>query len=120
MNFKIDDVRDISKMLGILRMMGKGEFKIAAELLDETIARVHRFAKEHGMSIQIISPTGERIIEFTAAGILLGAAAGFYLGNIPGALLGAAVGGIAGRLASHVTLVMDRHGANDWALIKII
>ena len=119
MKFKIDDVRDIAKLIGALRLMSKGEFKVSKEMLEEVLARLHRFAIERGITIKIISPSGERIIEFTAKGIIVGAALGFYLGQLPGALIGAVIGGVAGYCASHMILVMENTNGADHVVIQV-
>lgn len=119
MQFNIEDAKDIGKLLGTVGLMAKGEFKIAKELLDEVLTRLARVARERGIAIRIVSPSGERIIEFTAYGIIAGAALGYYIGQLPGALIGAVAGGVAGYFASHMTLVMDRPGGGDHVSIKI-
>jgi hypothetical protein len=119
MQFNIEDAKDIAKLLGTVRLMAKGEFKIAEELLDELLARLARVARERGIALRIVSPSGERIIEFTAYGIIAGAALGYYIGQFPGAVIGAVTGGLAGYSAAHMTLVMDRPGDGDHVLIKI-
>jgi hypothetical protein len=119
MQFNIEDVRDIGKLLGVLRSMARGEFKVAKEVFDETLMRLHHAVKERGIDIIIISPSGERIIEFTARGIIVGAIAGFYVGQIPGALIGAVVGGFTGYCAAHMTLVMDLSDDADHVVFRI-
>lgn len=119
MQFNIEDAKDIAKLLGTVRLMAKGEFKIAKELLDEVLTRLYRVARERGIAIKIVAPSGERIIEFTAYGIVAGAALGYYIANLPGALFGAVLGGAAGNFAAHMTLVMDRPGDSDHISIKI-
>ena len=84
MLFNIEDVRDIAKLLGAIRLMAKGEFKVEKELLDNVLTRLHHAAKERGIAIKIVSPSGERIVEFTANGVIVGAVVGFYIGQIPG------------------------------------
>ena len=120
MQFNIEDVRDIAKLLGAIRVMARGEFKVTEELLDEVLARLHRAAKERGIAIKIISPSGQRIIEFTAHGIIVGAMMGFYIGQIPGALAGAIIGGVAGYCAAHTTLVMDRPDDSGHVVVQIV
>ncbi len=119
MQFNIEDVRDIAKLLGAVRLMAKGEFKIARDLFAEVLTRLDRIAKERGIAIRIVSPSGERIIEFTTYGIIAGAALGYYIGQLPGAVIGAVAGGVAGYFAAHTTLVMDRLGDGDHISIKI-
>ena len=119
MQFNIEDVSDIAKLIGAIRVMAKGEFKVAKELLDEVLMRLHRAAKERGIAIKIVSPSGERIVEFTAHGVIVGAVVGFYVGQLPGALIGAAVGAVAGYCAAHTTLVMDRPDDTDHVVVQI-
>ena len=119
MRFNIEDAKDIGKLLATVRLMARGEFRIAKELLDEVLARLARVARERGIAIRIVSPSGERIIEFTAYGIIAGAALGYYIGQFPGAVIGAVAGGIAGYFAAHMTLVMDRPDGGDHVSIKI-
>ena len=119
MQFNIEDVRDIAKLLGAIRLMAKGKFKVTKELLDDVLTRLHRAAKERGIAIKIVSPFGERIVEFTAHGVIVGAVLGFYVGQLPGALIGAVVGGVAGYCTAHTTLVMDRPDDTDHVIIQI-
>ncbi|WP_167242576.1 glycine zipper domain-containing protein [Burkholderia sp. Cy-637] len=119
MQFNIEDVRDIAKLLGAIRVMAKGKFKVSKELLDEVLTRLHSIAKERGIAIKIVSPSGERIIEFTAHGVIVGAMVGFYVGQLPGALIGAVVGGFAGYCAAHTRLVMDRPDDSDHVVVQI-
>jgi hypothetical protein len=119
MQFNIEDAHDIGKLLGVVRLMAKGEFKIAKELLDEVLTRLGRVARERGIAIRIVAPSGERIIEFTASGIVAGAALGYYIGQLPGALIGAVAGGVASYFAAHMTLVMDRPGGGGHLSVKI-
>jgi len=119
MQFNIEDAQDIAKLLGTVRLMAKGEFKIAKELLDEVLTRLDRVARERGIAIRIVAPSGERIIEFTAYGIVAGAALGYYIGQLPGALIGAVAGGVASYFAAHMTLVMDRPGGGEHLSVKI-
>lgn len=119
MQIKIEDIRDIAKLLGTVRLAAKGDFQIAKELLDQVLSRLARVAKEHRIAIKIVSPSGEGILEFTAYGIIAGAALGYYVGQIPGALIGAVAGGAAGYFAAHMTLVMDRTDGGDHVSIKI-
>jgi uncharacterized membrane protein len=119
MQFHIEDAKDIGKLLGIVRLAAKGEFKIAKELLDEVLASLASVARERGIAIRIVSPSGERIIELTAYGIIAGTALGYYVGQLPGAVIGAVAGGLAGYFAAHMTLVMDRPGGSDHISIKI-
>lgn len=107
MVFNIDDVRDISKLISVIRLMIKGKFKISGEIVDQVLTRLHRYAQENGVVIKIVSPSGERIVEFTSYGIVIGAALGFYIGQLPGALIGCVIGGVAGFWSAHVKLVMD-------------
>jgi hypothetical protein len=119
MKFSIEDVSDIAKLLGAIRVMARGEFKVSKELIDEVLTRLYHVAKERGIAIKIVSPSGERIIEFTAHGVIIGAMVGFYVGQLPGALIGAVMGGVAGFCAAHVTLVMDRTDDTDHVTIQI-
>lgn len=119
MMLNIDDVRDISKLFGMIRLVVTGEYKVARELLDELLPRLQRYAKQHRISIEIISPTGERLIAFTAGGILLGALFGFYFGQLPGALAGVVIGGIAGFCGAHTTLVMNDRLEGDFISFTI-
>lgn len=119
MQFKIEDVRDIVKLIGAIRVMAKGEFKVAEELFDEVLMRLHRAAKERGIAIKIVSPSGDRIIEFTAYGIIVGAVVGFYVGQLPGALIGAVVGGVSGYCSAHTTLIMDHPDDTGHFVVKI-
>ena len=119
MQFNIEDSKDIAKLLGAVRLMAKGDFKIATKLLDEVLTRLARVARERGIAIRVVSPSGERIIEFTAYGIIAGATFGYYVGQLPGAVIGAVAGGVAGYFAAHMTLVMDRPGGGDLVSIKI-
>ncbi len=119
MLFNIEDVRDIAKLLGAIRLMAKGEFKVTKELLDDVLTRLHHAAKERGIAIKIVSPSGERIVEFTANGVIVGAVVGFYIGQIPGALIGAALGGVTGYCIAHTTLIMDRPENSDHFIFSI-
>lgn len=119
MQIEIQDIRDIAKLIGTIRLAAKGDFKIAAELLDEVLVRVARIAKERGIAIRIVAASGERIIEFTGYGIIAGAALGYYIGQFPGAVLGAVAGGVAGYVAAHMTLVIDRRDDDGHLLINV-
>ena len=119
MKFNIEDVRDIAKLLGAIRVMARGEFKVSKDLLDEVLARLCRVAKERGITIKIVSPSGERIVEFTAYGIIVGAVMGFYFGQLPGAFIGAVVGGVAGYCTAHTTLIMDHSDDADHVVVQI-
>lgn len=119
MKINIDDVNDIGKLIGAIRVMAKGEFKVGKELLDDVLTRLSRVAKERGIAIKIISPSGERIVEFTVGGVIVGAALGFYIGQLPGSLIGAALGGVTGFCAAHMTLVMDTPSNTDHVIITI-
>jgi hypothetical protein len=119
MQIKIDDVRDIAKLLGTIRLAAKGDFQIARELLDEVLARLAQVAKEHGIAIKIVSPSNERILELTGCGIIAGAALGFYVGQLPGAVVGAVAGGVTGYFVSHMTIVMDRRDDGNFVSLNI-
>lgn len=118
MNIEIDDVRDITKLLVAIRLMVKGKFRVTKDVLEEVLVRLYHFAKERGICIEIISPSGERIVEFTRRGIIVGAIAGYCLGQLPGALIGAVVGGMAGYCAAHVTLVVPSHEGSGHVIIE--
>jgi len=119
MQIKIEDIRDIAKLLGTIRLAAKGDFKIAKDLVDDVLTRLAKVAKERRIAIKIVSPSGERIIEFTAYGIMVGAALGYYIGQVPGAVIGAVAGGVAGYFAAHMTLVMDSPDGGDHFSLKI-
>jgi hypothetical protein len=119
MKIKIEDIRDIAKLLGTIRLAAKGDFEIAKDLLDEVLTRLAHVAKERGIAIRIVSPSGERIVEFTVSGTMAGAALGYYVGQLPGALIGAVAGGVAGYFVAHTTLVMDHSDGDDHVLIQI-
>jgi hypothetical protein len=117
MAFKIDDVADIAKLIGALKLMVSGEFKISKDVLKDVVVRLHRFAKENGVTIKIIDPSGERVLEITAAGIAMGSIIGLYFAGIPGALVGAAIGGIAGFSIAHITLTMSSIDDDDHVIV---
>jgi hypothetical protein len=117
MAFKIDDVADIAKLIGALKLMVSGEFKISKDVLKDVVVRLHRFAKENGVAIKIIDPSGERVIEITAAGIAMGSIIGLYSAGIPGALVGAVIGGIAGFAIAHITLTMSSIDGDDHVIV---
>lgn len=119
MQIKIDDVRDIAKLLGTIRLAAKGDFKIARDLLDEVLTRLARVAKEHRIAIKIISPSNERILELTGCGIIAGATLGYYFGQLPGAVVGAVAGGVSGYFVSHMTIVMDRRDGGNFVSLNI-
>jgi hypothetical protein len=119
MQIKIEDVRDIGKLLATIRLAAKGDFRIATELLDQVLARLALVAKEHKIAIKVVSPSGERILEFTTCGVIAGAALGFYVGQIPGALIGGVAGGVVGYFAAHMTVVMDHPKGDDHFSITI-
>lgn len=118
MAIKIEHIADIAKLMGGLKLAVSGEFKISKKVLEDVLVRVHEFAKENGVSIKIISPTGEKILEFTGAGIILGSIIGGYLGGIPGALGGAVVGAISGFVAAHITLTMSSTGSSEYVVLR--
>lgn len=119
MMFNIEDTFDIAKLVGAIRLMAKGKFKVNKELLDEVLTYLHRVAKERGIGIKIVTPSGEKVIEFTATGVIVGAMLGFYIGQISGALIGAIVGGFTGYCAAHMTIVMDRSDDTDHLIFQI-
>lgn len=113
MIFKIDDVADITKLIGALKLMVKGEFVVSKELLDQVINKLRQFAREKGVTIKVISPSGERILIVTSIGAVLGSLVGLYFGGAPGAFLGAVVGGGVGFSLTHITLVMSTLDCGD-------
>lgn len=119
MTFTIKDAADIGKLIGMIRLAAKGDISIAVELLDEVLARLSRFARENGISIKIVTPTGEHVMVFTACGAIAGAAGGFIVGALPGALFGAVAGAAAGYFAAHATLVMDRPGNGGQVMLSL-
>ncbi len=112
MIFKIDDAADIAKLIGALRLMVKGEFVVSKDVLSEVLQRLRQFARENGVSIKIQSPSGERILEITAVGTVVGALVGFYFAGGLGACLGAVIGAGVGFTMANVTLVMSSHGGD--------
>lgn len=110
MIFKIDDVADIAKLISALRLMVKGEFVVSKDVISEAIQRLRQFAKENGVSIKIQSPSGERILEITSVGTIVGALVGFYFAGGVGACIGAAIGAGIGFTMANVTLVMSSRG----------
>jgi hypothetical protein len=119
MNITIKSIADIGKLLGAIRLAAKGDVKIATGLLDEALSHLSRLAKENGISIKIVAPSGERLMVFTASGAIAGAAVGYIIGQLPGAVFGAVVGGALGYGAAHATLVMDRPGNGEYITLKL-
>jgi|RifCSPlowO2_12_1023861.scaffolds.fasta_scaffold200398_1 uncharacterized membrane protein len=110
MVIKIEDVMDVAKLIGALRLMVKGEYVVSKDVIATVINRLQQFAKENGVSIKVQSPSGNRILEITATGAVIGAMVGFYFAGVPGACVGAAIGAGLGFSAASFTLVMSPQG----------
>ena len=104
MSIQINTNSDISKIIAFIRACAKGDFQVSPALVDEVLKHLRSYAKEKNVSIDIVLPSGERVVVFTSYGATLGAAAGYIVANFPGALAGAALGGIAGYCAAHITI----------------
>jgi hypothetical protein len=107
MSFSINSANEISKLLAFIRVAARGEFRMQKELMGEALLRLQKIAREQDIHIEVVSPSGERIVEFTTYGVMIGSAIGYWLANVPGAIIGAAVGGMIGRTAAHLTIVMN-------------
>jgi len=107
MSINISTAAEIVKLLAFIRASAKATFDINPELVAECIQEVARFAAETGVTIDVVTPTGEKIVTCTGAGVLVGAAAGLLLAGLPGACLGAVVGGVAGYAAAHITILLN-------------
>lgn len=107
MTFKIDDVADIGKVIGCLKLAVSGDFKISKEILKDVLDQIQSFATKNGVSIKIISPSDGRELVFTGSGIVLGSLVGLSIAGLPGAVGGAIVGGVLGYAAAHITITMS-------------
>lgn len=106
-SIRISKVTDISKLFAFIKVNANGKFVVQKEVLEELFRQAEDFARNHNVSLELISPSGERVAVFTATGAVLGAGLGFYVAGIPGVLIGGAVGAIAGYACAHVTIVIE-------------
>lgn len=106
MNFKITNENEIGKLLAYLRVVARGKFEVDPVLVQQVMEALKAFAKANNMSVEIVTPSDERVAVFTGSGVMAGAALGFVLAEIPGAILGAVVGGVMGFSLAHVKIRM--------------
>ena len=107
MTISINVVSDVSKVIAFIRAAAKGKFEVHPDLVKDVLSIVMRYAREHNVKVDIVSPSGERLATFMASGVIFGATAGYLAAQLPGAVIGAAVGGMAGYFAAHIRLQFD-------------
>jgi len=119
MRITIENIEDIGKLLGAVRLACKGEVRIAAKAFTDVWARFQVFLEQNDMSLQAISPSGNRLMICTAGGAIVGAAIGFFAGALPGALVGALSGGAAGYFTAHITIAIGEAGGGDYVSLTL-
>lgn len=107
MHIKINTQNEISKLMAYIRAVAKGKFEVDPALIRLIMEELRQFAKANNLSIEIVSPSDERVAVFTGSGVMAGAALGFVLAEIPGAVVGAVVGGVLGFSLAHVKIRMS-------------
>jgi hypothetical protein len=113
MSIQINAADEISKLLAFIRAQAKANFEVSPELIEACFEAMRRFAKDHGLTIDVVTPSDERVVAFGGGGMLVGAAAGYVLGAIPGAIVGAVAGGLAGFALAHVTICIRLPALGD-------
>lgn len=116
MTINLKTIQDISKLLAFIRGRTGGEFRIDPALLQEALRQLDAFAKAHGIRYRLTTPSEERAVIYTAAGIVAGAAAGYALASVPGAVLGGVAGGFAGYFCAHVKLYVADRGDGTFGI----
>lgn len=106
MSVKITNENEIGKLLAFLRVVAKGKFEVDLALVQQIMEALKQFAKTNNFSVEIVTPSDERVAAFTGGGAVAGAALGFVLAEIPGAIVGAVVGGVLGFSLAHVKIRM--------------
>lgn len=119
MAMQIQNAGDISKIFAFLRVLAKGDFSVKPELVDEIIKALIIYAKARNISVNIVSPSGEKIATCAAYGAVAGAAAGYLLAAVPGALAGAVIGAGLGCCAAHLTIQMEIPQDGGTVLVSI-
>ena len=103
----IDNQEAITKLIAFIVAKAKARFNIDPEVMEEIMFTLWRYAKDNGITIQIIDPSNKRIAYLGGGGVVVGAAIGYAVGSIPGAVVGSVVGGLAGCALAHITLKME-------------
>lgn len=103
----INSVKDFSKLKAFLNVKSKGDFEFPYELAEEIIKYLAQFAKDNNISLELVDPSDERIVAFTAGGAMAGAAIGALIAQFPGAIIGSVVGGVIGYHAAHYKIRID-------------
>ena len=110
---RIDNAKQLYKLLSFLRGGGKAEFEFPTELAQQVIDTIKGYAKEQGVSFHYVSPSGEKIAACTAIGAAGGIAmAAFFTNPVAALLLGGLAGGALGYGAAHIDVEFSKAQAD--------
>lgn len=113
---------DIEKILVFLRANAhRVHFAVDGALVDRTLKRLERFAREHPgkVVIEVCTPEGSRTLQYAAAGAATGAMLGLVLGGLTTAAAGALVGAACGVMVAHVHLRVEIPAVGGPALVSV-
>ncbi len=113
---EIKNERDIVKFIAFLSGRARADFRVASELGAILLERVREFAEQNQLNIEVITPSGEVILAYTAGGAVIGGAAGYLVGGLPGALVGTVTGAALGYSVAHLRFTWEESG--DALVIK--
>lgn len=119
MAINILDESSISKLLAFLRANAHGEFTVNADLLQTLLQKVNKFAREQGITISVVAPSGDRKVICSAVGAIACAAFGFGLAGLPGAGVGLVIGAAAGFATAHLTLTVEHRPTTVDGLVTV-
>lgn len=81
--------------------------------MEKVVEVLRELAKEYKVDLELIDPSGTRVIVFTAAGAIVGAVVGGQFFGVPGILAGAVVGGIVGGAVAHLKIKVIRNETGE-------
>jgi hypothetical protein len=120
MTIQINNTDDISKLMAFIRVCSKGKFSVPQELVEEILKQLYRYAQEKNISVDVVTPSGEKIATFTVFGAVAGAAVGYLMAAAPGALAGAVIGAGIGLCVAHLRIQIETPTNGSPATICIL
>lgn len=97
----------VKTLLAFIRARSKGQFKVGAEILGYVLETLQELSANDRITIELVSPSGERLAIYSAGGATIGAAVGYCIGAFPGALTGAAIGWGAGAVLASFKISVE-------------
>ncbi len=107
---QIHNERDLAKFFAFLAGKAQADFRVAIEVGSVLLERLRDFAEKNQINLEVVAPSGEVLLVFTAAGAAIGGVAGYLIAGLPGGVLGTLAGAAVGYSAAHLRLTWETDG----------